>query len=174
MAKIHFPMRGLNKNWSTSQKPQFTSGRMSNVRPYDVLDDRARGGQRPGLSRHFSQQLGFTVTDPATLAETPTNTTWDAEGRVMTNGNALWNTAGVNLVSVGDVVRIIVDTSRVNVALGFGYRIVESVTSDTEIVLVLGISDGVGAPNTVDYEIGSGTAGLPVVDINQVTVIAGN
>ena len=174
MAKLHFPMRGINKNWATSTQPQFTSGRMNNVRPIDVLNDRARGGQRPGLSRHFSQQLGFTVTDPATLAETPTNTTWDATGAVMTNANALWNTAGVNLVEAGDVVRIIVDTTRVNVALGFGYRIVQSVDSDTQLTLVLGISDGVGAPNTVDYEIGSGTVGLPVVDINQVTVIAGN
>lgn len=248
MAKFHFPMRGKNTNWSTSQGPQFTSGRMSNVRPIDVLNNRARGGQRPGLIRHFSQQLGFTITGERLRLETETNTTWDSDGVVMTGTGSLWDSQNITMaaahfvtnpivgdtltqnvsgatmvitginaaetaifgtvtgtwdttntftsddngavmdpatagpptevdqhrVVAGDVVHIITDTSRVNVALGFEYRIVESVDSDTQLTLVLGISDGVGAPTTVDYEIGSGTSGLPVVDICQVTVIAGN
>ncbi len=44
-----FPRLGLNKNWAKSKQPQETSPDLQNVRPYDVQDNRVRGGQRPGL-----------------------------------------------------------------------------------------------------------------------------
>ncbi len=243
-----FPMLGVNKNWAANTQPQFTTARILNVRPYDVLDNRARGGQRPGLIRLFSQQLGFVVSGERLRLETETNTTWDAEGKVMTGTGSLWDSQNITMaashfvtapvigdtltqnvsgavmvvtginaaetaifgtvigtwdttntytsddsgavmdpatagpptevdqhkVVAGDVVKVVVDTSRVNVALGFGYRLVASVDSDTQITLDFGISDGVGAPTTVDYEIGSGTTGIPVVDICQVTRVVGN
>ncbi len=31
---------------------------MNNMRVYDTLDERARGGQRPGLDKRYSQQIG--------------------------------------------------------------------------------------------------------------------
>ena len=47
---IQFPLLGINKGRATSQQPFATVSRMSNVRLYDVLNKRARGGQRPGLT----------------------------------------------------------------------------------------------------------------------------
>lgn len=46
-----FPIKGQNKNFSVSMPPQFTATDLNNVRPFDVLENRARGGQRPGLDK---------------------------------------------------------------------------------------------------------------------------
>jgi len=56
--KFHFPMAGKNENFAATTQPQFTSPSLSNVRPYDVLGNRARGGQRPGLKPAYQQILG--------------------------------------------------------------------------------------------------------------------
>jgi hypothetical protein len=48
--RVQFPLLGINKGRVTSQQPFMTAPRMSNARLYDVLDGRARGGQRPGLT----------------------------------------------------------------------------------------------------------------------------
>ena len=48
--RVYFPLLGINKGRVTSQQPFATASRMSNVRLFDVLDNRARGGQRPGLT----------------------------------------------------------------------------------------------------------------------------
>lgn len=48
---IKFPIEGLDKGRVTSQQSPTTSPDMNNVRPYDTLDNRARGGQRPGLDK---------------------------------------------------------------------------------------------------------------------------
>jgi len=54
---LPFPFKGLDKGRVTSQQPEGTSPDLNNVRPYDVLDNRARGGQRPGLDKIYSQQI---------------------------------------------------------------------------------------------------------------------
>lgn len=48
--EIQFPLLGQHKGMATSKQPFATSFLMNNVRLYDVLDKRARGGQRPGLT----------------------------------------------------------------------------------------------------------------------------
>lgn len=47
---IQFPLLGINKGMTTSKQPFATTPLMNNVRLYDVLNKRARGGQRPGLT----------------------------------------------------------------------------------------------------------------------------
>lgn len=49
--KVLFPLNGIDKGRTTSEQPEATSPDMNNVRPYDVLDNRMRGGQRPGLDK---------------------------------------------------------------------------------------------------------------------------
>lgn len=49
--KLRFPLQGIDKGRATSEQPENTAPNMSNVRPYDTLDNRARGGQRPGLDK---------------------------------------------------------------------------------------------------------------------------
>lgn len=59
--QFHFPMKGKNTNFAASTQPSFTSPRMLNVRPREVLGKRARGGQRPGLAKQFNECLGGPV-----------------------------------------------------------------------------------------------------------------
>jgi hypothetical protein len=51
MAEITFPIKGLHKGFQTEKQPGLTSFDMNNVRPYDTLSNRLRGGQRPGLAK---------------------------------------------------------------------------------------------------------------------------
>lgn len=48
---IPFPILGVNKGRAVFQQPFGTSPEMQNVRPKDTMDQRARGGQRPGLAK---------------------------------------------------------------------------------------------------------------------------
>lgn len=49
--KIPFPSKGIDKGHAASQQAPDTTSAISNMRLYDTLDDRARGGQRPGLDK---------------------------------------------------------------------------------------------------------------------------
>ena len=64
-----FPLMGLNKVVSIAKQPQLTSGYLNNVRPFDVLEGRARGGQRPGLDKIFSTQIGGATTPVVALCQ---------------------------------------------------------------------------------------------------------
>jgi len=49
--KLRFPYKGVDKGRALCEQPEMTSPHMNNIRPYDVLDNRMRGGQRPGLDK---------------------------------------------------------------------------------------------------------------------------
>ena len=49
--RIPFPFKGINKGRAASQQSPETSPDMNNIRLFDVLAHRARGGQRPGLDK---------------------------------------------------------------------------------------------------------------------------
>jgi len=53
-----FPFSGVDKGRAASNQSLTTSPDMSNMRVFDVLDNRARGGQRPGLAKRYSEQIG--------------------------------------------------------------------------------------------------------------------
>lgn len=54
--EILFPIKGKNVGLPPSKQAEMTSPDMDNVRPYHK--GRLRGGQRPGLSKLYSQQIG--------------------------------------------------------------------------------------------------------------------
>ena len=56
--RLSFPLLGLSENWPYNDQPALSSPHLQNVRAYDVLEKRARGGQRPGLRKLYSQQIG--------------------------------------------------------------------------------------------------------------------
>ena len=59
--KVPFPRLGINKGTGTSEQPYATSSEMNNVRLYDILNKRARGGQRPGITGWGDEdQIGAT------------------------------------------------------------------------------------------------------------------
>ena len=41
--KLRFPLLGKDVNYAASTRPDLTSSDMNNVRPFDVLEERARG-----------------------------------------------------------------------------------------------------------------------------------
>jgi len=43
---------------AAEKQPPTTSPQLKNVRPYDVEESRARGGQRPGLVEAYETQIG--------------------------------------------------------------------------------------------------------------------
>jgi len=64
MAELLFPHAGYHKGSASSTQPQNTSPDLMNVRPLDNLDDRFRGGQRPGLDKWSSIDISGGVISP--------------------------------------------------------------------------------------------------------------
>ena len=56
--ELVFPYKGLNTGLPAEKQPPLTSPILLNVRPFDVDDERIRGGQRPGLTKAYSTQVG--------------------------------------------------------------------------------------------------------------------
>lgn len=56
--RLSFPVGGLHRGLPASQQPPYTTPHCLNVRPHDVIDKRGRGGSRPGLIKHYYEQLG--------------------------------------------------------------------------------------------------------------------
>lgn len=52
---LKFPIRGINKSRVPDEQPEATSPDMNNVRAFDVLDERVRGGQRPGMKKRYAE-----------------------------------------------------------------------------------------------------------------------
>jgi hypothetical protein len=55
-AELHFPVKGLVRRYAYQSQPPYTTPDALNVRPYDVLDGRERGGTRPGLTKAYAAQ----------------------------------------------------------------------------------------------------------------------
>jgi len=53
---IYFPKRGYNEAQAPSRQPPDTSPDLNNVRP--LAGGRYQGGQRPGLEKTYSEQIG--------------------------------------------------------------------------------------------------------------------
>jgi len=51
------PVRGISKGFPVDKEPSTTSGYMNNVRPTDVLENKMRLGQRPGIDKWGSGTL---------------------------------------------------------------------------------------------------------------------
>ncbi len=53
---LGFPLKGKFLGIQSSKQPGQTSRDLNNVRPF--FDGRAVGGQRPGMDKVYSQQIG--------------------------------------------------------------------------------------------------------------------
>ena len=52
------PIKGISRIIAVDKESPFFSGYLNNVRPSDVLENRIRLGQRPGLDRWSLSQVG--------------------------------------------------------------------------------------------------------------------
>lgn len=71
--ELKFPKQGLHTGFSGEQQPPDTTPACKNVRPFDVEEDRVRGGQRPGLVLAYSTQV---VGDHPVIEMCQINTTY--------------------------------------------------------------------------------------------------
>jgi len=62
--KLTFPFKGYHKGNATTQQPAGTSPHINNVRSYDSLDDRARGGKRPAARKWSTTHVGGGTASP--------------------------------------------------------------------------------------------------------------
>ncbi len=58
MAAVGFPISGIDKGRAIPEEDLSTTPDCNNARPYDTIDKRGRGGQRPALDKRYSQQIG--------------------------------------------------------------------------------------------------------------------
>ena len=58
MVKLPLPIRGVHKGITVAVTPSEYTTSMNNVRPRDVQEQRIRLGQRPGLAKWSTDQVG--------------------------------------------------------------------------------------------------------------------
>lgn len=70
--EIPFPFAGLHEGIAAERQPPTTSPHLMNIRPVDVDEERIRGGQRPGLAKAYTTQIGgeYPVTFIGVIATT--------------------------------------------------------------------------------------------------------
>lgn len=73
--QLPFPLRGIDENWAFDKQPEGTASAALNVRPFDAIDHRLRGGQRDGLSKYLTAAVNgsnhIQMLDQVTLALNP-------------------------------------------------------------------------------------------------------
>ena len=55
--RIPFPVEGLVEGVASQDQAVRTSFSLQNVRPFDVSDERIRGGKRPGSVKAYTTQI---------------------------------------------------------------------------------------------------------------------
>ncbi len=61
MATFGFPIGGIDKGRAVPEEDLAVTNDCDNVRPYDTIDKKARGGQRAAFVKRYSQQIGGEV-----------------------------------------------------------------------------------------------------------------
>lgn len=58
LAHFQFPLAGLDRSRAYRKQPPFSTPDTLNMRPFENLEGRGRGGSRPGLDQAFYDELG--------------------------------------------------------------------------------------------------------------------
>lgn len=126
---IYFPVKGLYQTSSFQQQPPGTTPLCENVRAYDA-DERARGGQRSGIKKYCSAQVGGSSgriddLNYVTTFVTGTNTTTSLSKRTFVRvavkgGNVYHFTKSAANLATGGSGALATNTTRVYSAEAFG------------------------------------------------------
>jgi hypothetical protein len=65
---VPLPVKGYSEGLPASNQPALTTGYMNNVRPKDILAKRIRIGQRPGLIKWSTDQVGSSTQPVVAMA----------------------------------------------------------------------------------------------------------
>ena len=71
--RIQFPLLGLVDGSPSSAQPMQTSPSLQNSRPYDISDEKIRGGQRAGTALAYTTRI---VGDYPVIAMTQVTSTY--------------------------------------------------------------------------------------------------
>ena len=102
IVSLVYPVGGLNRQAAFQTQPPYTTPFALNVRSYDPLLTRQRGGSRPGLSKAFASAIGsgnpVQLLDAATLVTGPAITSnillSIANGTLYYSGSGTMNSVG--------------------------------------------------------------------------------
>jgi len=72
LQEINLPLQGYSRGLAVCKEGANFSGYMNNVRPRDTLEGRIRLGQRPGLKKAYSQQIGAAAANIVALLSVTT------------------------------------------------------------------------------------------------------
>lgn len=79
--ELTFPLKGIDEGRAYSRQPEGTTPDARNVRPFDTLNNRLRGGQRPGLTKFIADAVNspkaIQEMDQVTLALDPSTVNVD-------------------------------------------------------------------------------------------------
>jgi len=95
-----YPFKGIDENWAFRRQPEGTTPDALNVRPFDGLEHRARGGQRGGLSKYVADTVNgvnrIQALGQVTVALDPSAVTADTllDAEPFTYANGLLSTVG--------------------------------------------------------------------------------
>ena len=105
--ELPFPLGGINEGQAYSRQPEGTTPDARNVRPFDTIDQRLRGGQRPGLTKYVADAVNGSNTiqsirqvtlalDPSTVIPDTTllNETFQYDDGILHDLNSDWTDYG--------------------------------------------------------------------------------
>lgn len=156
MNKITFPFKGINNNNSYETQPLGTCASAQNVRGYDAIKGRLRGGQRPGLTKFVDTEIngGATIHDLNYIKAVVPKTDGLSAYVLSSGTNKIYKIliadgTPTELYDAGDQINTMVKDSAGNIYMGLltpGGRTVVKIDSDgTEIW---------------DYDTGAGVGGI--------------
>lgn len=148
-----FPLLGVDRNFGLADQPPGTCPDARNVRTYDGLGNRARGGQRHGCSKAFTNALSTRVLDLAVYnrpfqqsASGPTSPIYQLDPDSFAAGTNLATLGGADaLDGYNAITSASVATSTVN-ATGTVRAMVSASSPFTNCIRF----DGVSSPTTGD------------------------
>lgn len=69
LEEVPLPLKGVSESLPLDKSDPVSSPHMNNCRPIDVLEKRIRIGQRPGLDKVYTQQIGGESTPIVVLTQ---------------------------------------------------------------------------------------------------------
>jgi hypothetical protein len=155
---LSFPVKGLDENWAYKAQPEGTSPDCLNVRPYDPIAARLRGGSRPGISKYFAsavngsnpiQRMGYVIESIVGGPTTTTETFTQGDGQLAATN---WNDLEETFASAPNFV-----TSVANPRVTGNRVVLNNTTHPASFGMSVGIhktvSIGAGVPFTISADV---------------------
>ena len=114
--ELYFPAGGLNRRAGYQSQPPYTTPDALNVRPFDPIEGRERGGSRPGLVKSFETQFGGGEPIQAMAAVTVADDNGDIRDvlMVIAGGIIRYTDASGDLTTAPYLNEVVIDSETLN------------------------------------------------------------